>query len=83
MRTEIIGGTVILAAMLLGLVMLRRSARGERAGASGQGAPDPLKEAEVFISFGRKAQALAILQKALQENPSRADIQEKLQQLRG
>lgn len=49
----------------------------------GQKAPaDPLAEAEVYLAYGRKEQALELLEKALRENPSRADIEAKLRDLK-
>lgn len=42
---------------------------------------DPLKEAEVFLQFGRKRQALALLKAALRDHPERADIRDRLHAL--
>lgn len=53
------------------------------AGPPKRDAPDPLAEAKVYIAYGRKQQALQLLEKALQENPSRADIETKLRELKG
>ncbi len=43
---------------------------------------NPLAEAEVYLAYGRKNQALAILEEALQKDPSRTDISEKLRALK-
>ena len=53
------------------------------AGPPKRGAQDLLAEAQVHIAYGRKQQALALLEKALQENPSRADVETKLRELKG
>lgn len=44
--------------------------------------PNPLAEAEVYIAYGRKRQAIEVLERALAENPGRQDVQEKLDGLR-
>lgn len=43
---------------------------------------DPLTEAEVFLAYGRKKQAIELLEKALQKHPSRADIAARLRDLK-
>lgn len=43
--------------------------------------PDPLREAEVYVAYGRTAQAIALLRQALQTEPGRADIQQRLEAL--
>lgn len=43
---------------------------------------DPLAEAEVYLAYGRKNQAIEILEKALQLDPSRTDISAKLDELK-
>jgi hypothetical protein len=73
-----IGLTVALIC-LLALVLLRRrwfSAKSPRQ------APDPLAEAEVYLAYGKKQQALEILQRAAIADPSRQDIAAKLSSLR-
>jgi len=42
---------------------------------------DPLAEAEVYIAYGRKTQALAMLEEALQKDPSRTDISARIREL--
>jgi Tfp pilus assembly protein FimV len=44
---------------------------------------DPLKEAEVYLCYGRKAQAIELLEAAALKHPQRGDIAEKLRQLKG
>ena len=48
----------------------------------GGSSADPLAEAEVYVAYGRKKQAIEILEKANLENPNRTDIQAKLDELR-
>jgi Tfp pilus assembly protein FimV len=43
---------------------------------------DPLAEAQVYVAYGRKNQAIELLEKALQQNPARADIATKLRELK-
>jgi len=43
---------------------------------------DPLAEAEVYVAYGRKKQALSILEEALQKDPSRTDILERIRALK-
>ncbi|MFG6414515.1 FimV family protein [Roseateles sp. DC23W] len=42
---------------------------------------DPLSEAEVYAAYGRTAQAIAMLRQALQAQPEREDIRQRLQAL--
>ncbi|HXF66441.1 MAG TPA: FimV/HubP family polar landmark protein, partial [Burkholderiales bacterium] len=55
---------------------------GQVAAAAAAAAPadevDPLAEAEVYIAYGRDAQAEEILKEALAKNPAREDVQLKL-----
>jgi hypothetical protein len=44
-------------------------------------ANDPLSEAEVFIAYGRHAQAEALLKRAISKAPARADLQQALNAL--
>ena len=44
---------------------------------------DALAEAEVYVAYGYMTQAIEVLQEALQDNPTRADIAYKLAELRG
>jgi tetratricopeptide repeat protein len=43
--------------------------------------PDAIAEAEVYIAYGRAAEARAILEDALRRNPARDDIRRKLAEL--
>jgi hypothetical protein len=43
---------------------------------------DPLAEAEVYIAYGRKQQAMQILEGALKDEPRRKDLSDKLAALR-
>ena len=44
--------------------------------------PDPLDEAKVYLAYGRNDQASKILEKAILEEPTRADCQQLLEQIR-
>ncbi len=39
---------------------------------------DPIAEAEVYLSYGRKEQAIEILEEALRAKPAREDIRRKI-----
>ena len=39
---------------------------------------DPISEAEVYLAYGNKQQALSLLRKAARLHPERADIREKI-----
>ncbi|MCL2829153.1 MAG: hypothetical protein FWD77_00255 [Betaproteobacteria bacterium] len=41
-----------------------------------------IAEAEVLIAYGQKAQAIAMLENILRDNPAREDIARKLRELR-
>ena len=43
---------------------------------------DPIAEADVYLAYGRKSQAISILEKAESTYPNRADIRKKLNELR-
>ncbi|HEY1132537.1 MAG TPA: hypothetical protein VGF12_24230 [Roseateles sp.] len=43
--------------------------------------PDPLREAEIYAAYGRTAQAIALLRRASQAQPERADIRLRLDAL--
>jgi len=49
--------------------------------ASGGFEIDPIREAEVYLAYGNRKQALALLQKAVLADPDRQDIREKLQEV--
>ena len=42
---------------------------------------DPLAEAEVYLAYGNRQQALSLLEKAADLYPQRADIRDKLREL--
>jgi hypothetical protein len=47
------------------------------------GAPlDPVAEAEVYLAYGNKQQALTVLRKAALEHPERADVLAKIREIR-
>lgn len=73
----IIGGAIALALYL----MTGRVAKGRGAIPTPNSLADPLAEAEVLLTYGRKKQAIALLEKALQSHPARADIAAKLLEL--
>jgi len=54
------------------------NASGEPAGAGDQILADPLEEAEQYIAYERYPQAVALLKKAVQQNPDRGDLRLKL-----
>ncbi len=68
-------GLLIGLALVMFLVFLKSKSQG---GSSA----DPLAEAEVYLAYGRKKQAIEILEKAKLEYPNRTDIQVKLDELR-
>ena len=43
---------------------------------------DPLAEADVYLAYGRKEQAMEILEQASRKYPNRKDIADKLSQLK-
>jgi predicted Zn-dependent protease len=45
--------------------------------------PDPIAEADVYMAYGRNAQAIAILKNALKAQPDRQDFAEKLREIEG
>ncbi len=42
---------------------------------------DPIKEANVYLAYGRDAQAVEILKSALADDPSREDVKAKLAEI--
>ncbi len=42
---------------------------------------DPIAEAEVYLAYGRKEQAIEILQEALHAKPAREDIRRKINEI--
>jgi Tfp pilus assembly protein FimV len=42
---------------------------------------DPLREAEVYAAYGRTGQAVALLRQALQQQPGREDLRQRLEML--
>jgi pilus assembly protein FimV len=43
---------------------------------------NPVTEAEVYLAYGRKEQAIEILEEALRANPAREDVRKKLQEIK-
>ncbi len=43
---------------------------------------DPLKEAKIYVTYGRNEQAVRVLEKAIQEHPSRNDLQDALSKIK-
>lgn len=43
--------------------------------------PDPLREAEVYAAYGRTEQAVALLKRAVQQQPGRDDLRQRLETL--
>jgi Tfp pilus assembly protein FimV len=43
---------------------------------------DPIAEADVYLAYGNRQQAVSLLRKAAQENPGRADIIDKIREIR-
>ena len=64
---------------LLALALIRR---GISSAKSPGGASDPLAEAEVYLAYGKKHEALEVLQRAAAADPSREDIAAKLSSLK-
>ena len=47
-----------------------------------QKAPDPLNEAKIYLAYGQKKQALALLEAAIKVSPDRGDIAAKISELK-
>ena len=43
---------------------------------------NPVTEAEVYLAYGRKEQAIEILEEGLRANPAREDVRKKLQEIK-
>lgn len=43
---------------------------------------DPINEANVFLAYGRHAQAVEVLESAIQEDPAREDLKLKLSEIK-
>lgn len=52
-----------------------------RGGNKGSASVNPVKEADVYIAYGRKEQAIAVLQEALKCDPDNSTIRAKLESL--
>lgn len=78
MAVMMITGVGALVALLLMLVWMRRSA----SAGSESSYVDPLAEAEVYLAYGRKQQAIETLEQALRNDDSRHDIRRKLSELK-
>lgn len=60
--------------------MFRYMNRSEGASPSASDA-DPLAEAEVYLAYGRKQEAIELLQRAMRTHPNRAAIAAKLNEV--
>ena len=49
--------------------------------ASGNYEIDPISEAEVYLAYGNREQAVALLKKAAEDHPERQDIRDKIDQI--
>ncbi|TCV80234.1 type IV pilus assembly protein FimV [Sulfurirhabdus autotrophica] len=78
MVVMMITGLGALVALLLLLVWMRRSSKTEKESAY----VDPLAEAEVYLAYGRKQQAIEKLEHALKNDDTRQDIRRKLAELK-
>ena len=78
MAVMVLTGLGALVALLLMLVWMRRSGNA----GSESAYIDPLAEAEVHLVYGRKQQAIELLEKAMQYDDSRNDIKRKLSELK-
>ncbi|MBY0574273.1 MAG: hypothetical protein K2P84_11375 [Undibacterium sp.] len=67
------------AAIVLGVFLI---IRGKTKNSDEKSATDPPAEAEIYLSYGRKNQALAILEEAFKKDPARTDISEKISTLK-
>lgn len=88
-------GMAIVIVFWIGLKALQRSAGdkgklprgkipGERAVGKSEDDVDPLTEAEVYLSFGRKEQAIEILEAAIKLHPARRqEFETRIRDLRG
>jgi Tfp pilus assembly protein FimV len=43
---------------------------------------DPIAEADVYLAYGNRQQAVSLLRQAAKENPGRTDILEKIREIR-
>jgi Tfp pilus assembly protein FimV len=76
MTTELI--LIVSAFVVLGFLIykLSKTRKGDGDGV------DPIAEAAVYVAYGRKNQAIALLEEALRHNPAREDIATKLRELK-
>ena len=72
-------GFFVAVICLLALAVIRR--RASSAKDPGR-ASDPLDEAEVYLAYGKRHEALEVLQRAAAADPSRTDIAVKLARLK-
>ena len=93
MEWLVIGAVVVIG--LLGFFGTRREPRTALGSDTHKGVPasssaqsdadedvDPIAEAEVYLAYGRKEQAIEILEEALRANPGREDIRRKLNEIK-
>lgn len=68
------------AAVAVFFALFRYMNRSNNAAPKASGA-DPLAEAEVYLAYGRKQEAIDILQRAMRTHPNRAAIAAKLDEV--
>lgn len=78
MTVMVFTGLGALVALFLMLVWMRRSTSAGNESTY----VDPLAEAEVYLAYGRKQQAIEILENALLYDDTRHDIRRKLTELK-
>lgn len=79
METETLA---LLIALAVGCAVLAGILFAKRGGAAGKEAVDPIAEADVYLAYGRRAQAIALLEAAQRNDPQHAAIAEKLAALK-
>ena len=93
MEWIVIGAVIVIG--LLGFFGTRRESKTAMGSDTHKGVPasssvqsaaddgvDPVSEADVYLSYGRKEQAIEILEEALRAKPAREDVRKKLNEIR-
>ncbi|WP_444764466.1 type IV pilus assembly protein FimV [Roseateles sp.] len=70
---------VLGVALAIGLVLWLALAASKSGGGR---TADALRQAEVYLAYGRKRQALEVLEEGLRNDPGRADIAERIRALK-
>lgn len=73
-----VAGFLVYGVLMYGVFLEYNRIRG---GSKGSESVNPVKEADVYIAYGRKEQAIAVLQKALKSDPNNSTIRAKLESL--